>query len=300
MASIGRTLGDSAIRFYQRHISRDYNAGNNAACIFEPSCSEFTRQSVENLGLQRGTVEGAMRLMRCNHEVRDHHHEELLGLLRGATLEVAHQRIRCDGEDAEKVLSRLKFLADEEMSLVVRNPAPQDRLHDIQHERADLLRDLHVIQSDPAPTASGTSGETTWRLRVRKPVAPTAEPGLARGGLRALGGLVGGIVGGAAGLVTGLTVGGTIGVAACTGGLERYNAHVGEQWPESRARVESVERPMSFVGSSIRKALGGGTLGAAVAMPFALPAGLVAGAFLGIAAGAKVGARMGSAAGGSV
>ena len=36
-----------------------------AACRFEPTCSEYTRQAVEKYGAIRGTWMGFKRIMRC-------------------------------------------------------------------------------------------------------------------------------------------------------------------------------------------------------------------------------------------
>lgn len=45
--------------FYQRHFSRH-------TCLYEPTCSEYTKRAINNLGVIRGIILGAWRIMRCN------------------------------------------------------------------------------------------------------------------------------------------------------------------------------------------------------------------------------------------
>ncbi len=47
------------IVFYQRHFSRH-------TCLYEPTCSEYTKRAINNLGVIRGIILGAWRIMRCN------------------------------------------------------------------------------------------------------------------------------------------------------------------------------------------------------------------------------------------
>lgn len=50
------------IRLYQRVISPLVGPH----CRFQPSCSEYARQSLVRHGLVRGTVRGLKRLLRCH------------------------------------------------------------------------------------------------------------------------------------------------------------------------------------------------------------------------------------------
>ena len=50
------------IRLYQRVISPLVGPH----CRFQPSCSEYARQSLLRHGLVRGTVRGLKRLLRCH------------------------------------------------------------------------------------------------------------------------------------------------------------------------------------------------------------------------------------------
>ncbi|MBI4550006.1 MAG: membrane protein insertion efficiency factor YidD [Candidatus Omnitrophica bacterium] len=52
---------DRIIRFYQRAIS-PWAGGH---CRFEPSCSEYFRQSLERRGPLKGLWFGALRILRC-------------------------------------------------------------------------------------------------------------------------------------------------------------------------------------------------------------------------------------------
>ena len=50
------------IRFYQTQIS----PLRPPACRFNPTCSEYARQAVENYGPARGTLLAAKRLSKCH------------------------------------------------------------------------------------------------------------------------------------------------------------------------------------------------------------------------------------------
>jgi putative membrane protein insertion efficiency factor len=50
------------LRFYQRWISPAFGA----RCRYYPSCSEYAIQAVQQLGILRGLVLAAWRLLRCN------------------------------------------------------------------------------------------------------------------------------------------------------------------------------------------------------------------------------------------
>ena len=47
------------ICFYQRSLSHH-------TCLYTPSCSEYTKQSINNLGVVRGILAGMWRILRCN------------------------------------------------------------------------------------------------------------------------------------------------------------------------------------------------------------------------------------------
>lgn len=47
------------ISFYQRHLSRH-------TCLYEPTCSEYTKRAINNKGVVLGIILGAWRIMRCN------------------------------------------------------------------------------------------------------------------------------------------------------------------------------------------------------------------------------------------
>ncbi len=47
---------------YQRHISRHFSA----TCLYQPSCSNFSRRLIDELGLVKGVFLSADRVMRCN------------------------------------------------------------------------------------------------------------------------------------------------------------------------------------------------------------------------------------------
>lgn len=47
------------IVFYQKYLSRH-------TCLYEPSCSEYTKRCINNLGTLPGIVLGIWRILRCN------------------------------------------------------------------------------------------------------------------------------------------------------------------------------------------------------------------------------------------
>ena len=47
------------IRFYQKHISRH-------TCLYYPTCSQYTLESINNNGVILGILLGAWRILRCN------------------------------------------------------------------------------------------------------------------------------------------------------------------------------------------------------------------------------------------
>ena len=53
-----------AIRFYQKYLSPLKGEG---CCIYNPTCSEYTRQAVEKYGVIKGLAKGFWRILRCNH-----------------------------------------------------------------------------------------------------------------------------------------------------------------------------------------------------------------------------------------
>ncbi len=52
-----------AISFYQKHLSHLKGPG---CCIYNPTCSEYTRQAVEKYGVIKGLMKGFWRILRCN------------------------------------------------------------------------------------------------------------------------------------------------------------------------------------------------------------------------------------------
>lgn len=60
----------SLIRFYQKTFSPDHGTLGRAvlggACRFEPTCSEYTYQSVQKYGSWRGLGLGLRRILRCH------------------------------------------------------------------------------------------------------------------------------------------------------------------------------------------------------------------------------------------
>lgn len=49
----------SLIVFYQKKLSRH-------TCLYEPTCSEYTKRCINNLGTIPGIILGAWRILRCN------------------------------------------------------------------------------------------------------------------------------------------------------------------------------------------------------------------------------------------
>jgi hypothetical protein len=47
------------ILFYQKHLSHH-------TCLYQPTCSEYTKRSINNLGAILGIIVGIWRIVRCN------------------------------------------------------------------------------------------------------------------------------------------------------------------------------------------------------------------------------------------
>ncbi|TNL96859.1 membrane protein insertion efficiency factor YidD [Corynebacterium tapiri] len=52
----------AAVRFYQRHLSGLKPA---ATCRFEPTCSAYTLEALQEYGFVRGIGMGVIRLLKC-------------------------------------------------------------------------------------------------------------------------------------------------------------------------------------------------------------------------------------------
>ena len=48
-----------AIRFYQKYLSRH-------TCLYRPTCSQYTMECINNLGVVLGILLGCWRILRCN------------------------------------------------------------------------------------------------------------------------------------------------------------------------------------------------------------------------------------------
>jgi len=70
--NLPKNIAKLLIRIYQKTLSFDhsfwapYLAGGYRVCIFTPSCSEYTYQSIDRFGLLKGGWMGFKRILRCN------------------------------------------------------------------------------------------------------------------------------------------------------------------------------------------------------------------------------------------
>ena len=53
------------IEWYQKYISA-WLEHKNIRCKYYPTCSEYTKQSIEKYGVVKGTRLGIWRILRCN------------------------------------------------------------------------------------------------------------------------------------------------------------------------------------------------------------------------------------------
>ena len=67
---LGTQLAIGLIQLYQKTLSPDHGLLRyvfpNLGCKFYPSCSEFTKQAVNEHGVRAGVAMGAWRITRCN------------------------------------------------------------------------------------------------------------------------------------------------------------------------------------------------------------------------------------------
>lgn len=65
-----RRTAKATIRFYQRTLSPDHGPLRHlspyGACKFQPTCSEYSIQAIDEHGLVRGLWLGTGRIMRCH------------------------------------------------------------------------------------------------------------------------------------------------------------------------------------------------------------------------------------------
>jgi len=57
------------IKSYQRWLSPDHSwlaSFTGYGCKYQPTCSEYTYQAIERLGLIKGMWLGSWRILRCN------------------------------------------------------------------------------------------------------------------------------------------------------------------------------------------------------------------------------------------
>ncbi len=64
--TLPRRVGVGCIKAYRKATYPVYNFLGIHMCKFEPSCSEYTLQAIEEYGLIKGSVMGFNRIMRCN------------------------------------------------------------------------------------------------------------------------------------------------------------------------------------------------------------------------------------------
>ncbi|MDP8229572.1 MAG: membrane protein insertion efficiency factor YidD [Candidatus Gorgyraea atricola] len=52
----------NSIEFYRKHLSQLMLR----KCRYYPSCSEYTLEAIEDQGVLKGLLKGALRILRCN------------------------------------------------------------------------------------------------------------------------------------------------------------------------------------------------------------------------------------------
>lgn len=60
-----KKIGIALIDGYKEHIA----SLHFTQCGYHPTCSQYTKQSIEKYGLLKGWIMGCDRLMRCNHDL---------------------------------------------------------------------------------------------------------------------------------------------------------------------------------------------------------------------------------------
>ncbi len=70
IVEIPKNIGLILIRIYQKLFSFDHSFWSKyvdyRVCIYHPSCSEYTYQSIKKFGLIKGSIMGFFRILRCN------------------------------------------------------------------------------------------------------------------------------------------------------------------------------------------------------------------------------------------
>ncbi len=63
-----RKIAGSLINSYQKYISPLFRP----ACVFYPTCSEYTKQAIAKYGTFRGSYIGVRRILRCHPWQKNH------------------------------------------------------------------------------------------------------------------------------------------------------------------------------------------------------------------------------------
>lgn len=69
ISEISKQLALAPVRLYQIAIGPLLPR----VCVFEPSCSEYTRQAIEKYGALKGSWMGAQRIARCHPWQHNHY-----------------------------------------------------------------------------------------------------------------------------------------------------------------------------------------------------------------------------------
>ena len=69
ISEVSKQLALAPVRLYQIAIGPLLPK----VCVFEPSCSEYTRQAIEKYGALKGSWMGAQRIARCHPWQHNHY-----------------------------------------------------------------------------------------------------------------------------------------------------------------------------------------------------------------------------------
>lgn len=288
--SVASRLADKAVGVYQRYISRDYNAENDSNCLYFPSCSAYMRGALKEEGPLQGTVDGLLRLQRCNKEGAAFYLQEFGKTVLTCPTEQLEDRFEFDTDEDRRRLVELKGMVEESRRLFESGDA--QKAQQVTQQWTTALKDeVHFRVIDrPGQDHSQPTQFLVTHNEPREPEQRTAERTALQTVAGVVGGAVGAVLGAAAFGALHLSGGGVLGTVAGLGKTDKFNGWISEHHgPATVHGLSSLEKKMGTVGHKVHRrvaewtgsALAASVAGVAVGLPVALVKGLAHGVTVG-------------------
>lgn len=296
------SAASTAIRLYQRYVSADYNGGRHACCLYAPSCSHYMADAIKKEGPVRGTLDGVLRLSRCNQEGAGFYLQEFGRDVLACPPDQIADRFTYESAGARTRVREMKDLIVQNQQLAA--AGQQGEAAAVQARWTGILRDDIRIKVVDQPGADRTVHPhfVVCEKPLESPVAPVKR-GILRSAVRATAGVLAGVGGallGAAVFGLGETAAAVLlAPVAGRGKMEALNEKIArEHGAATVVGLRGFERKLGgaaarihqFVEKHARSAVAASILGVGIG----LPVGVIVGLFDGLRAGASPGWQGGS------